>query len=138
MLRCRNQLHLQRAQLQQDLADVQGGVDFAERLLTCGSDAEILSAKAVTLKRLGSLAEGSRSGRPACGAPDDGSGIGFEAGEAAGQVGGFPVVGVIVSKTVEVGKCTIEGEGRETSDGRLPSPDGFVWFCLHLWEDFKV
>lgn len=125
-LRCRNQLHLQRAQLQQHLVDVQGGVDFAERLLTCGSDAEILSAKAVTLKRLGSLAEGSRSGRPASVAPDDGSGISFAASEPAGQVEGFPVVGVIVSKTVEVSKCTIEGEGRETSDGRLPSPEGFV------------
>lgn len=98
--------------------DVQGGVDFAERLLTCGSDAEILSAKAVTLKRLGSLAEG---GRPASVAPDDGSGISFAASEPAGQVGGFPVVGAIVSKTVEVSKCTIEGEGRETPDGRLSS-----------------
>ncbi|XP_029690438.1 tripartite motif-containing protein 45 isoform X2 [Takifugu rubripes] len=111
----RNQLHLQRAQLQQELVDVQGGVDFAERLLTCGSDAEILSAKAVTLKRLGSLAEGSRSGRPAAVAPDDGSGISFAASEPAGQVGGFPVVGAIVSKTVEVSKCTIEGEDLHTS-----------------------
>lgn len=94
--------------------DIQGGVDFAERLLTCGSDAEILSAKGVTLRRLSSLAEGSRASRPASVTPDDGSSIGFAASEPAGQVEGFPVVGVIVSKTVDVSKCTIEGEGRAT------------------------
>lgn len=112
-LRCRTQLHLQRAQLQQVLLDVRGGVDFAERLLTCGSDAEILSAKAVTLRRLSSLAEGSQGLHPASVAPDDGSSIGFAASEPAGRVEGFPVVGMIVSKTVDVSKCTIEGEGRK-------------------------
>lgn len=112
-LRCRNQLHLQRAQLQQALLDVRGGVDFAERLLTCGSDAQILSTKGVTLRRLSGLAEGDL--RPASITPDDGSGIGFAASEPAGRVEGFPVVGVIVSKAVDVGKCTIEGEGRGSS-----------------------
>uniref|UniRef100_A0A667ZAK1 RING-type E3 ubiquitin transferase n=1 Tax=Myripristis murdjan TaxID=586833 RepID=A0A667ZAK1_9TELE len=81
----RNQLHLQRAQLQQALSDVRGGVEFAERLLTCGSNAEILSAKGVTLRRLTSL--------------------------QAGEVDGYPVVGVIHSKTLDLNKCTIEGEG---------------------------
>lgn len=113
--RCRNQLHLQRAQLQQALVDVRGGVEFAERLLTRGSDAEILSAKGVTLRRLSSLAECSRGAHPATVTPDDGSSIGFAAREPAGQVEGFPVVGVIVSKTVDVSKCTIEGKGRGTS-----------------------
>lgn len=117
--------------------DVQGGVDFAERLLTCGSDAEILSAKAVTLRRLGSLAESGRSGRTASVAPDDGSGIGFAASEPAGRVEGFPVVGAIVSKTVDISKCTIEGEGRKRSGGRFPE-QLFVQFCLHLWEDVKI
>uniref|UniRef100_A0A8C7XVM8 RING-type domain-containing protein n=1 Tax=Oryzias sinensis TaxID=183150 RepID=A0A8C7XVM8_9TELE len=46
----RNHLHLQRAQLQQALADVRGAVEFSERLLGCGSDAEILSAKGVTME----------------------------------------------------------------------------------------
>lgn len=114
ILRCRNQLLLQRAQLQQALVDVQGGVDFAERLLTCGSDAEILSAKGVTLRRLSSLAEGSRGARPTSITPDNGSSIGFAASEPAGQVEGFPVVGVIVSKTLDVSKCTIKREGRGT------------------------
>lgn len=120
-LRCRTQLHLQRAQLQQALADVQGGVAFAERLLTCGSDAEILSAKGVTLRRLSSLAESSRGARLPSIAPDDGSGIGFVASEPAGQVEGFPVVGVIVSKTLDVSKCTIEGEGSGTSNLLSPA-----------------
>lgn len=114
-LRRRNQLHLQRAQLQQALLDIRGGVVFAERLLTCGSEAQILSAKGVTLRRLSGLAEGGRGLRPASVAPDDGSGIGFAASEPAGRVEGFPVVGVIVSKAVDVGKCTIEGEGRGSS-----------------------
>uniref|UniRef100_A0A3P8TMX9 RING-type E3 ubiquitin transferase n=1 Tax=Amphiprion percula TaxID=161767 RepID=A0A3P8TMX9_AMPPE len=86
----RNQLHLQRAQLQQALLDVRGGVDFAERLLSCGSDAEILSAKGVTLRRLTSLSESGYDPHP---------------------VEGYPVVGVINSRTVDVSRCTIEGEG---------------------------
>uniref|UniRef100_A0A3B4ZHH7 RING-type E3 ubiquitin transferase n=1 Tax=Stegastes partitus TaxID=144197 RepID=A0A3B4ZHH7_9TELE len=78
----RNQLHLQGAQLRQALLDVRGGVEFAERLLSCGSDAEILSAKGVTLRS-----------------------------EPAGEVEGYPVVGVINSRTVDVSRCTVEGEG---------------------------
>lgn len=108
----RNQLHLQRAQLQQALSDVRGSVGFAERLLTCGSDVEILSAKAVTLRRLTSLAEGSGGVDPAAVTPDDGSGISFLPRESAGEVEGFPLVGVINSRTVDFSKCTIEGEGK--------------------------
>lgn len=108
----RNQLHLQRAQLQQALLDVGGGVEFAERLLSCGSDAEILSAKGVTLRRLTSLAESSYNPHPATVAPDDGSSISFAPAEPAGEVQGYPVVGVITCKTVDLSKCTIEGEGK--------------------------
>nr|XP_046260518.1 tripartite motif-containing protein 45 [Scatophagus argus]XP_046260519.1 tripartite motif-containing protein 45 [Scatophagus argus]XP_046260520.1 tripartite motif-containing protein 45 [Scatophagus argus]XP_046260521.1 tripartite motif-containing protein 45 [Scatophagus argus] len=107
----RNQLHLQRAQLQQALLDIQNSVEFAERLLTCGSDAEILSAKGVTLRRLTSLAESSFDPPPATVAPDDGSSISFMPREPAGEVEGYPVVGVINSKTVDLSKCTIVGEG---------------------------
>lgn len=107
----RNHLHLQRAQLQQALLDVQGGVDFAERLLSCGSDAEILSAKGVTLTRLTHLAESGYNPHPASVAPDDASSITFLPREPAGEVDGYPVVGVINAKTVDVNKCTIEGEG---------------------------
>ncbi|XP_023276658.1 tripartite motif-containing protein 45 [Seriola lalandi dorsalis] len=119
----RNQLHLQRAQLQQALLDVRGGVEFAERLLSCGSDAEILSAKGVTLRRLTSLAESGYDPHPATVAPDDGSSICFMPREPAGEVEGYPVVGVINSKTADLSKCTIEGEGlqrgREGQQGRF-------------------
>uniref|UniRef100_A0A8C2FQU9 RING-type E3 ubiquitin transferase n=2 Tax=Cyprinus carpio TaxID=7962 RepID=A0A8C2FQU9_CYPCA len=101
-LQRRNQLHLQKAQLQQALSDVRGGVDFAERLLTCGSDAEILSAKGVTMRRLMNL-------------------------ESAGEVQGFPVVGVIHAKTVDPSKCTIQGEGVER--GREGQRGEFTLVC---------
>uniref|UniRef100_A0A8C2ZWP6 RING-type E3 ubiquitin transferase n=1 Tax=Cyclopterus lumpus TaxID=8103 RepID=A0A8C2ZWP6_CYCLU len=107
----RNQLHLQRAQLQQALLDVGGGVEFAERLLSCGSDSEILSAKGVTLRRLTSLAETGYDPHPASVAPDDGGDISFMASEPAGEVEGYPLVGVVNSKTVDLSKCTVEGEG---------------------------
>lgn len=106
----RNQLHLQKAQLQQALLDVRGGVEFAERLLTCGSEAEILSAKGVTLRRLTSLAESSYDPQPTT-AGQDGSGISFAPREPAGEVEGYPVVGVIHSKSLDLNKCTIEGDG---------------------------
>ncbi|XP_034430722.1 tripartite motif-containing protein 45 [Hippoglossus hippoglossus] len=112
----RNQLHLQRAQLKQALLDVRGSVEFAERLLGSGSDAEILSAKGVTLRRLTSLVESSYDPHPATVAPDDGSSICFMPGEPAGEVEGYPVVGVISSKTVDLSKCTIEGEGLQRGE----------------------
>ncbi|KAM9342303.1 E3 ubiquitin-protein ligase TRIM45 [Pholidichthys leucotaenia] len=115
-----NHLLLQRAQLQQALLDVHGGVEFAERLLSCGSDAEILNATGVTLRRLTSLAEGGYDPHPATVAPDESSSISFLPMEPAGEVDGYPVVGVINSKTVDVRKCTVEGEGVQRSTmGRL-------------------
>ncbi|XP_056145943.1 tripartite motif-containing protein 45 [Lampris incognitus] len=107
----RNQLHLQRVQLQQALSDICGGMDFAERLLTCGSEAEILNAKGVTLRRLTSLVENSYDPNPETVATDDGSSICFMPGESAGKVEGYPVVGVIHLKLLDLSKCSIEGEG---------------------------
>ncbi|XP_051259576.1 tripartite motif-containing protein 45 [Dicentrarchus labrax] len=123
----RNQLHLQRAQLQQALSDVGGSVEFAERLLSCGSDAEILSAKGVTLRRLTSLAENSYDPHPATVAPDDGSSINFLPREPAGEVEGYPVVGVINSKTLDLSKCTIKGEGLHR--GREGQQGNFTLVC---------
>ncbi|KAM4558951.1 E3 ubiquitin-protein ligase TRIM45 isoform 2-T2 [Odontesthes bonariensis] len=123
----RNQLHLQRAQLQQALLDVRGSVEFAERLLSCGSDTEILSAKGVTLRRLTGLAESSYDPHPATVAPDDGSSIRFMPGEPAGEVEGYPVVGVINSKTVDVSRCTIQGEGLQ--QGREGQEGHFILVC---------
>ncbi|KAM8857209.1 E3 ubiquitin-protein ligase TRIM45 [Synchiropus picturatus] len=110
-LQRRNQLHLQRAQLQQAVSDVKGGVEFAERLLSAGSDAEILSAKAVTLKRLTSLADSSFDSHLAALSPEDVSCIGFSPSEPAGEVEGYPMVGAVHHRTLDVSKCTVEGEG---------------------------
>ncbi|XP_068428734.1 E3 ubiquitin-protein ligase TRIM45 [Clinocottus analis] len=107
----RNQLHLQGAQLQQALLDVGGAVAFAERLLSRGSDAEILSAKAVTLRRLSGLAATGYDPTPDGAATDDGAAIRFAAREPAGEVDGYPLVGAIHSNTLELTKCTAEGEG---------------------------
>lgn len=120
----RNHLHLQRAQLQQALADVRGAVEFSERLLGCGSDAEILSAKGVTLRRLSSLADRSQDGLPAALAPDDGSSICFLPREPAGEVEGYPVVGVVSAKTVDVSSCTVEGTGEKLTEKNV----WMVWF----------
>lgn len=99
-------------------------MEFAERLLTCGSDAEILSAKGVTLRRLTSLAESGYDANSAVVAPDDGSGISFLPRDPAGEVEGYQVVGVINSKTVDLSKCTIEGEGKALQTPLLQShPD---------------
>ncbi|XP_037345415.2 E3 ubiquitin-protein ligase TRIM45 isoform X2 [Pungitius pungitius] len=108
----RNQLHLQKAQLQQALLDVGGAVDFAERLLSRGSDVEVLSAKGVTLRRLAGLAETGYDPDPATVAPDNGGGgISFVAGEPAGEEQGFPLVGAVHSKAVDLARCSVEGEG---------------------------
>lgn len=120
----RNQLHLQKALLQQALSDARGGVEFAEKLLTCGSDAEILSAKGVTLRRLNSLVESGYDPHPAAVAPDDGSSICFLPGERAGEVEGYPVVGVIHAKTLDLSKCTIEGEGESSGYPAVMTRDG--------------
>ncbi|XP_052420660.1 tripartite motif-containing protein 45 isoform X1 [Carassius gibelio] len=126
-LQRRNQLHLQKAQLQQALSDIRGGVDFAERLLTCGSDAEILSAKGVTVRRLMNLVESGFDPHPTTVAPDNASSICFLPQESAGEVKGFPVVGVIHAKTVDPSKCTIQGEGVER--GREGQRGEFTLVC---------
>lgn len=109
----RNQLQLQKAQLQQALSDVRGGVEFTERLLMCGSDAEILTAKGVTMRRLVNLVESGFDPQPSTVASDNASSICFLPQESAGEVEGFPVVGAIHAKTVDPSKCTIQGEGVE-------------------------
>lgn len=114
-LQRRNQLQLQRAQLQQALCDIRGSVDFAERLLTCGSEAEILSVKGVTTRRLMSLLELGYDPQMSSVSHDSGSNICFLPQELAGQVEGFPMVGVLQVKTVDPSKCTIQGEGEDSA-----------------------
>lgn len=108
-----NQLQLQRAQLEQALCDVRGSVDFAERLLTCGSEAEILSVKGVTTRRLMSLLELGYDPHMTSVSHDSGGSICFLPQGLAGQVEGFPMVGVLQAKTVDPSKCTVQGEGED-------------------------
>lgn len=112
-LQRRNQLQLQRAQLQQALCDIRGSVDFAERLLTCGSEVEILSVKGVTTRRLTSLLELGNNPHMTSVSHDSGGSICFSPQEVAGQVEGFPMVGVLQVKTVDPSRCTIQGEGED-------------------------
>ncbi|XP_038871066.1 tripartite motif-containing protein 45-like [Salvelinus namaycush] len=122
-LQRRNQLHLQRAQLQQALSDARGGVAFAERLLTCGSDSEILSAKGVTLRRLGGLVETDYDPHPATIAPDNSNSICFLPRESAGKVG--------------CTRCRLEAVVVDNSDGSYSiaytpvEPGSYsVWVCV--------
>ncbi|KAF7709353.1 tripartite motif-containing protein 45 [Silurus meridionalis] len=110
-LQRRNQLQLQKVQLQQALCDIRGSVDFAERLLTCGSEAEILSVKGVTTRRLMSLIELGYDPHLTSVSHDIGGSICFLPQELAGDVDGFPMVGVLQAKTVDPSKCSIQGEG---------------------------
>ncbi|XP_062862540.1 E3 ubiquitin-protein ligase TRIM45 [Trichomycterus rosablanca] len=126
-LQRRNQLQLQKAQLQQALCDVRGSVDFAERLLTCGSEAEILNAKEVTIRRLLNLLESGFDPRLAVVSHDSGSNICFSPRESAGQVNDFPMVGVLHAKTVDPSKCSIQGEGK--SKGVEGQRSEFVLVC---------
>ncbi|XP_035264124.1 tripartite motif-containing protein 45 [Anguilla anguilla] len=122
----RAQLHLQRAQLDQALADARAGVEFAERLLTCGTELEILTAKGVVSRRLALLADDGRGLNAAAVAPDDGN-LCFLPQERAGEVGGYPMFGVVLAKTVDPSKCLIHGEGLQR--GREGQRGEFTLLC---------
>ncbi|XP_040854617.1 tripartite motif-containing protein 45 isoform X2 [Ochotona curzoniae] len=81
-----NSLHLQKAQLEQLLADMRTGVEFTEHLLTSGSDLEILITKGVVVERLRKLNKIEYSVRP--GVNDK---IYFSPQEKAGQCRGYEV-----------------------------------------------
>ncbi|XP_036128566.1 tripartite motif-containing protein 45 isoform X2 [Molossus molossus] len=59
-----NSLQLQKAQLEQLLADMRTGVEFTEHLLTSGSDVEILITKGVVVERLTKLNQVEYSAHP--------------------------------------------------------------------------
>ncbi|XP_061092099.1 E3 ubiquitin-protein ligase TRIM45 [Conger conger] len=118
-------LHLQRVQLEQALADARAGVEFAERLLTCGSEVGVLSAGGVVSRRLASLAQDGR-GLHTVVAPDDRS-LSFLPDERAGEVGGYPMFGVIHARTVDPSKCVTHGEGLQR--GREGQKAEFTLLC---------
>ncbi|XP_069722854.1 E3 ubiquitin-protein ligase TRIM45 isoform X2 [Phaenicophaeus curvirostris] len=101
-----NLLHLQKARLQQLLLDMKTGVEFTERLLTSGSDLEILITKGAVASRLAKLNSIAYNTRPSV---DDG--IQFCPKKRAGQCGGYEVFGVVLNKAVDPSRCTLHGEG---------------------------
>ncbi|CAH6928954.1 Trim45 [Phodopus roborovskii] len=100
-----NSLQLQKAQLEQLLADMRTGVEFTEHLLTSGSDLEILITKGVVVDRLRKLNTVEYSARP--GVNDK---ICFCPQERAGQCRGYEVYGAINTKEVDPAKCVLQGE----------------------------
>uniref|UniRef100_A0A8C8RYS6 RING-type E3 ubiquitin transferase n=1 Tax=Pelusios castaneus TaxID=367368 RepID=A0A8C8RYS6_9SAUR len=99
-------LHLQKVQLEQLLMDMRTGVEFAEHLLTSGSDLEILNTKGVVASRLRKLNKVDYSVRPGVG-----DRIQFSASEKAGQCCGYEVFGTILNKAIDPAKCVLQGEG---------------------------
>ncbi|OXB76237.1 UNVERIFIED_CONTAM: hypothetical protein H355_014645 [Colinus virginianus] len=117
-----NLLHLRKAQLQQLLMDMRTGVEFTERLLTSGSDLEILVTKGVVASRLAKLNSAAYTTHPSV---DDS--IQFSPQERAGQCHGYEVFGAVVCKAVDPAKCTLHGEGLRSA--RQNELTGFTLLC---------
>ncbi|XP_027957927.1 tripartite motif-containing protein 45 isoform X1 [Eumetopias jubatus] len=100
-----NSLQLQKAQLEQLLADMRTGVEFTEHLLTSGSDLEILITKGVVVERLTKLNKVEYSIHP--GVNDK---ICFSPQQKAGRCRGYEVYGAISTKEVDPAKCVLQGE----------------------------
>ncbi|XP_032468357.1 tripartite motif-containing protein 45 isoform X1 [Phocoena sinus] len=100
-----NSLQLQKAQLEQLLADMRTGVEFTEHLLTSGSDLEILITKGVVMERLTKLNKVAYSARPGVNEK-----ITFSPKEKAGLCRGYEVYGAINTKEVDPAKCVLQGE----------------------------
>ena len=105
-----NSLQLQKAQLEQLLADMRTGVEFTEHLLASGSDLEILITKGVVVERLTKLNKVEYSAHPGVSEK-----IAFSPKEKAGLCRGYEVYGAINTKEVDPAKCVLQGEGRATS-----------------------
>lgn len=103
-----NSLQLQKAQLEQLLADMRTGVEFTEHLLTSGSDLEILITKGVVVERLTKLNQVEYSARPRVNDK-----ICFSPQEKAGRCRGYEVYGAINTKEVDPAKCVLQGKGRD-------------------------
>ncbi|XP_075761200.1 E3 ubiquitin-protein ligase TRIM45 isoform X2 [Pelodiscus sinensis] len=115
-------LHLQKVQLEQLLMDMRTGVEFTERLLTCGSDLEILLIKGVVANRLRKLNKVDYNIHP--GVED---GIQFSPREKAGQCCGYAVFGTLLNRTVDPAKCVLQGEGLHSA--RQNQQASFTLLC---------
>lgn len=121
-----NSLQLQKAQLEQLLADMRTGVDFTEHLLTSGSDLEILITKGVVVERLTTLNRVAYNARPGVSER-----ICFSPQEKAGRCRGYEVYGVIKTKEVDPAKCVLQGEGRKALPVAVGVQRTGVW-CLQV------
>lgn len=117
-----NGLQLQKAQLEQLLADMRTGVEFTEHLLSSGSDLEILITKGVVVQRLTKLSQVEYSARPGV----DGS-IRFSPHEKAGRCRGYEVYGAISTQEVDPAKCVLQGE--DLHRAREKQTASFTLFC---------
>lgn len=117
-----NALQLQKAQLEQLLADMRTGVEFTEHLLTSGSDLEILITKGVVVERLTKLNQVGYSTRP--GVNDR---IRFSPREKAGRCRGYEVYGAISTQEVDPAKCVLQGE--DLQKAREKQTASFTLFC---------
>ncbi|XP_059530387.1 E3 ubiquitin-protein ligase TRIM45 isoform X2 [Myotis daubentonii] len=117
-----NSLQLQKAQLEQLLADMRTGVEFTEHLLTSGSDLEILITKGVVVERLTKLNQVEYSARPRVNDK-----ICFSPQEKAGRCRGYEVYGAINTKEVDPTKCVLQG--KDLHRAREKQPASFTLLC---------
>lgn len=126
-----NSLQLQKAQLEQLLADMRTGVEFTEHLLTSGSDLEILVTKGVVVERLRKLNKVEYSARPGVNHK-----ICFSPQEKA-RCQGYEVYGAINTQEVDPAQCVLQGEGREAFlngiERAVPRDLTFKELCFAVW-----
>uniref|UniRef100_A0ACB8EU28 Uncharacterized protein n=1 Tax=Sphaerodactylus townsendi TaxID=933632 RepID=A0ACB8EU28_9SAUR len=114
------QLNLQKAQLQQLLLDMQTGVDFTERLLTSGSDLEILLTKGVVENRLRRLHNVDYHSHPVA---DDR--IHFSPQEKGALIHSYEIFGAILNRAADPTKCVVQRKSKVASKTRLPTGCAF-------------
>uniref|UniRef100_A0A9L0TIS4 RING-type E3 ubiquitin transferase n=1 Tax=Equus caballus TaxID=9796 RepID=A0A9L0TIS4_HORSE len=117
-----NSLQLQKAQLEQLLADMRTGVEFTQHLLTSGSDLEILITKGVVVERLTKLNQVEYSVHPGVN-----NKICFFPQGKAGLCRGYEVYGTISTKEVDPTKCVLQGE--DLHRAREKQPATFTLLC---------
>ncbi|KAL8202575.1 UNVERIFIED_CONTAM: hypothetical protein K2H54_019141 [Gekko kuhli] len=116
------QLQLQKAQLQQLLQDMQTGVDFTERLLTSGSDLEILLTKGVVENRLRRLNNVDYHPHPVA---DDR--IQFSPHEKGALIQSYEIFGAVLNRATDPSKCVMQG--KDVGRLRQSEPVGLMLLC---------
>ncbi|GLH06198.1 Tripartite motif-containing protein 45 [Gryllus bimaculatus] len=99
--------------LERVAGDASAAVAFADDLLAEASDAEVLSLAAPVLRRLQGVAAPADGAKlqQLLEAPRVSEELAFMAGEGAGLVGGFPLVGVVSTQAACPARCTLLAAG---------------------------